>query len=243
MKKIKIGVLISGSGSNLQAIIDATEKGSLLGEVIFVGSDTPNVKGLERAEKHNIESFVVNYKEIITDYKKSEGKSEIPQDFNLSELLKKQKLFDSDKLDKAKFFLESRAIAEEKILKNIEKFEKFDVLALAGFMRIFSPYFIDKINKDKMRIVNIHPALLPSFPGTNGYEDTFNYGCKVGGCTVHFVDYGEDTGPIIGQKCFTINPDDTIETVKAKGLKLEWQLYPECLKLFCEGKENVFKRT
>ena len=230
MKKIKIGVLISGSGSNLQAIIDACENEIIIGEVIFVGSDVANAKGLERAKKHNIPNFVVDYKKIIKEYKDDrDNKSKLPKDFNFNSLLKKQRIFKDEK--KAKFFLESRAIAEKELLLQIEKFEDFDILALAGFMKIFSPYFIDKINKKKMRIINIHPAILPSFPGTNGYEDTFNYGCKVGGCTVHFVDYGEDTGRIIGQKCFYIEPFDTIETIKKKGLKLEWQLYPECINL------------
>ena len=97
--------------------------------------------------------------------------------------------------------------------------------------------------KYRHRMMNIHPALLPSFPGVDGYGDTFRSGCKVGGCTVHFVDYGEDTGPIIGQKTFDIAPDDTIETIKEKGLKLEYQLYPECIQLFAEDRLRVvFKR-
>ena len=82
--------------------------------------------------------------------------------------------------------------------------------------------------------MNIHPALLPAFPGTDGYGDTFRYGCKVGGCTVHFIDYGEDSGPIIGQRAFQIEDDDTIETIRKKGLELEWQLYPECIQKFAE---------
>ncbi|MFO7989326.1 MAG: formyltransferase family protein, partial [Desulfotignum sp.] len=82
------------------------------------------------------------------------------------------------------------------------------------------------------RIMNIHPALLPAFPGTDGYGDTFRYGCKIGGCTVHFIDYGEDTGPIIGQKAFEIEDTDTLEDVKRKGLEKEWELYPECIKKF-----------
>jgi phosphoribosylglycinamide formyltransferase-1 len=114
----------------------------------------------------------------------------------------------------------------------------FDLLVLAGFMRNLTPYFIDRVNSDRRRprIMNIHPALLPAFAGVDGYGDTFRYGCKVAGCTVHFVDYGEDTGPIIGQRAFPIQPDDTIETIRKKGLKLEWELYPECIQLFAEGR-------
>jgi len=93
------------------------------------------------------------------------------------------------------------------------------------------------------RIMNIHPALLPAFPGVDGYGDTFRYGCKIGGCTVHFVDYGEDSGPIIGQRAYTISEDDTIKSVREKGLKLEWALYPECVKLFAEGRLKTVRMS
>ncbi|MBF0235511.1 MAG: hypothetical protein HQK65_21120, partial [Desulfamplus sp.] len=91
-------------------------------------------------------------------------------------------------------------------------------------------------NSQKQCIMNIHPALLPSFPGTDGYGDTFRYGCKVGGCTVHYIDYGEDTGPIIGQRAFVIEDNDTLEDVKKKGLALEWELYPLCIQKFALGR-------
>ena len=111
-------------------------------------------------------------------------------------------------------------------------------------MGALSPYFIDHIvpNPAEPRIMNIHPALLPSFPGIDGYGDTFRYGCKVGGCTVHFVDYGEDTGPIIGQTAFQIQPNDTLESVKKKGLELEWRLYPQCIQLFAEGRLKAIEQ-
>jgi phosphoribosylglycinamide formyltransferase-1 len=128
-------------------------------------------------------------------------------------------------------------IAERRLLDHIESYD-MDLLVLAGFMRVLTPYFIDRINtKDKgCRIMNIHPALLPAFPGTDGYGDTFRYGCKIGGCTVHFVDYGEDTGPIIGQKAFEIADGDTLEDVKKKGLKKEWELYPACIQKFAQSR-------
>ena len=112
-------------------------------------------------------------------------------------------------------------------------------------MRNLTPYFIDRINPDRAnpRIMNIHPALLPSFPGVDGYGDTFRYGCKVGGCTVHFVDYGEDSGPIIGQRAFQITGDDTLESIKEKGLKLEWELYPECVDLFARGRLKTVRMS
>jgi phosphoribosylglycinamide formyltransferase-1 len=120
-----------------------------------------------------------------------------------------------------------------------------DLLVLAGFMRILTPYFIDKFNTDpsRPRIMNIHPALLPSFPGVDGYGDTYRYGCRVAGCTVHFVDYGEDTGPIIGQKAFEIMPNDTLDTVREKGLKVEWELYTACIQLFSEDRLRVVTQT
>jgi phosphoribosylglycinamide formyltransferase-1 len=121
----------------------------------------------------------------------------------------------------------------------------FDLLVLAGFMRNLTPYFIDRVNVERSqpRIMNIHPALLPAFPGTDGYGDTFRYGCKVAGCTVHFVDYGEDSGPIIGQRAFPIRKDDTLDAVRQRGLEQEWQLYPECIQLFAEGRLQTVRTT
>ena len=138
----------------------------------------------------------------------------------------------------------TRAAAEAKLLEAMRSYP-FDLLVLAGFMRNLTPYFIDRVNSvpGKPRIMNIHPALLPAFAGLDGYGDNFRYGCKVGGCTVHFIDYGEDTGPIIGQRAFQILPQDTIETIRKKGLKLEWELYPECIQLFAEGRLKTVKTS
>ncbi len=112
-------------------------------------------------------------------------------------------------------------------------------------MRTLTPYFIDRVNtaSGKPRIMNIHPALLPAFPGVDGYGDTYRHGCKVAGCTVHFIDYGEDTGPIIGQRSFPIDPGDTIETVRKKGLQLEWQLFPECIQLYARDRLVIVEQT
>ena len=112
-------------------------------------------------------------------------------------------------------------------------------------MRNLTPYFIDRVNTERCRprIMNIHPALLPAFAGNDGYGDTFRYGCKVGGCTVHFIDYGEDTGPIIGQRAFQIEPEDTLDTIRKKGLKLEWELYPACIQLFALGRLHTVKMS
>lgn len=244
-KKIRIGALISGGGTNLQAIIDSCESGKIDGKIIFVGTDNPDASGLERAKKHGIHTFTVDYSSIIQSFKKEPEKILPPKDFDIDELYAKQSLF-SDNADpeKVKFFMVSRAIAEAKLLEEMAPYP-FDLLVLAGFMRTLSPYFIDRVNKetDHPRIMNIHPALLPSFPGTDGYGDTFRYGCKVGGCTVHFIDYGEDSGPIIGQKAFQIEPDDTIATIKKKGLELEWEVYPECIQLFAQGRLKIVNRS
>ena len=206
-KNIRIGVLVSGSGSNLQAIMDACRDGKINGEVVVVGSDNPEAYGLVRAEKAGILNFAVDYKKIA-----------------LALPMKK------------------RVVFENRILSQLEAC-KIDLLVLAGFMKLFSASFIEEFNskRDRLSIMNIHPAILPAFPGTKGYEDTFNYGSKVGGCTVHFIDEGEDTGPIIGQKTYIIKPDDTIDSIKEKGLKLEWELFPECIQLFAENRLQVFK--
>ena len=244
MSKIRIGILVSGGGSNAQAIIDACEAGRIKGRVVFVGSDNPDAHGLERAKQHNIPTFVVDYRKIALRYNK--GTEDLtPKDFNLNEILKKQTLFPSteDPGKLAKFF-SMRAAAEEALIRAMTPYP-FELLVLAGFMRTLSPYFVDKINPSSLypRIMNIHPALLPAFPGTDGYGDTYRYGCKVGGSTVHFIDYGEDSGAIIGQKAFEITPKDTIETIKEKGLRLEWNLYVSCIQLFAEGKLRVKRQT
>lgn len=243
--KIRIGALISGGGTNLQAIIDACESGQIDGELLFVGSDKKNVKGLERAQKHHINTFVVDYGAIIRSYKEKPKQQTIPADFDLDEMLNKQDFFSHEAdMEKAAYFLTTRAIAERQLLEQMAAYP-VDLLVLAGFMRNLTPYFIDRFNidPDRPRIMNIHPALLPSFPGVDGYGDTFRYGCKVGGCTVHFIDFGEDSGPIIGQKSFPIDDEDSLDDIKKKGLALEWQLYPECVQRFAQGRLKVVHMT
>jgi phosphoribosylglycinamide formyltransferase-1 len=242
--KLRIGALISGGGSNLQAIIDACEGGRVEGRVVFVGADNSAARGLGRAERHGIPTFVVDYGEIIRATRGAQGPPP-PPDFKLEEVVAKQALLppDRDPGEVARFFT-IRAVAESRLLAAMAGFD-FDLLVLAGFMRNLTPYFIDRVNRvpGEPRIMNIHPALLPAFPGVDGYGDTFRYGCKVGGCTVHFIDYGEDSGPIIGQLSFPITPQDTLESVREKGLALEWQLYPACIQLFAEGRLKTVRMT
>ena len=120
----------------------------------------------------------------------------------------------------------------------IEKLEAAGVtlVVLAGFLRILTPYFVGHFAG---RIMNIHPALLPSFPGAHAHRDVLAYGVKVSGCTVHFVDEGTDSGPIIMQAAVPVLDDDTEETLGARVLKEEHRIYPECIRLYCEGKLKV----
>ncbi len=239
-EKIKIGVLVSGGGSNLQAIIDAVQVGALDVEIACVGADNPGAGGLARAEKAGIPTFVTDYSTLFASRKDG---APLPDNFSLDDVAAKQSLLKDAHPDTLKAFLEKRALAEADLLAKLVPYN-IDLLVLAGFMRVFTPYFIDGLNADSdiPRIMNIHPALLPAFPGTDGYGDTFRYGCKVGGCTVHFVDYGEDSGPIIGQHSFPILPEDDLDAVKKKGLAEEWRLFPECIQLYAEGRLTVVER-
>ena len=244
-RKIRIGALISGGGTNLQAVIDACEEGRIDGHMVFVGSDKSDARGLERAANHSIATFVVDYGQIIRQYRAAPKDLCRPDDFDLQEVRQKQGFFDSRAdAQKVAAFLTTRAVAERRLLDAMADLP-VDLLILAGFMRNLTPYFIDRFNIDprRPRIMNIHPALLPSFPGVDGYGDTYRYGCKVGGCTVHFIDYGEDSGPIIGQKAFAIQEGDDLAAIQKRGLELEWQLYPECIQLFAQDRLAVVVLT
>ncbi len=238
---IRVGALISGGGTNLGAVIDACNKGETGAKVVFVGTDNPRAKGLARAENHGIPSFVVDYPRIIKNYRQNPEGFSLPADCNFDDIQARQGFYAGDSgREKAEKFLVPRILAEAALLKEMAQYP-YDLIILAGFMRMVTPYFIDRVNihHNKPRLMNIHPALLPAFPGVDGYGDTYRHGCKVGGCTVHFVDYGEDTGPIIGQQCFAIEPGDTLDQVKQKGLQQEWKLYPECIRLFARGRLKV----
>ena len=237
-KKIKIGALISGGGSNLQAIIDACESGITNGKVVFVGSDNPAASGLKRARQHGIPSFTVDYGAIARQVKADPSGVQYPRDLNKDHVLSTMMATDRHQSsENLSAFLQTRIPAEARLLEHLALYS-FDLLVLAGFMRTLTPYFIDRINDppETRKIMNIHPALLPAFPGVDGYGDTFRYGCKVGGCTVHFVDYGEDTGPIIGQAFFEIAESDDLDAIRKKGLVEEWRLYPKCIQYAAEGR-------
>ena len=191
MKKLGLVVLISGRGSNLQAIIDAIEKGEISAQISAVISNVPGVQGLERAKKHNIPSAVVDNKKFS---------------------------------DKSSY--------EAVLLQTIDSFAP-DLICLAGYMMIVGQRII---NKYKGKIINIHPALLPAFPGLHAQRQAIEAGVKESGCTVHFVDEGCDTGPIILQKKVPVLFGDTEATLSARILEEEHKLYPKAIQLFVEGK-------
>jgi len=243
-EKLRIGALISGTGTNLKAVMNSCRTGKINGEIVFVGSDNPHAAGLKPAQASNIPTFAVDYARIIGSDRQTAYQYDLPVDFDLDLMLSKQTLFSkTTEVEKLKTFFRSRVSAEARLLDRMRAYS-FDLLILAGFMRIITPYLIDKINTDPQhpRIMNIHPAILPAFPGTDGYGDTFRYGCKVAGSTVHFVDYGEDSGPIIGQRAFPIEAGDCLEDVRRKGLKLEWDLYSECIQLFAQNRLRIEKQ-
>lgn len=242
---LRIGALISGSGSNLKAIIEACSDGRITGKVVFVGSDNPNATGFKWAKTKKIPTFDVDYGRIIRQYRKNPASLTLPEDCDINMLINRQRILSPDGAsEKLKTFFTTRLVAEGRMLAKISAYP-FDLLVLAGFMRNLTPYFIDAINRDplKPRIMNIHPSLLPAFGGVDGYGDTFRYGCKVGGCTVHFVDYGEDSGPIIAQKAFAIDPKETLDDIRQRGLALEWDLYPLCIQLFAENRLKIEEMT
>jgi phosphoribosylglycinamide formyltransferase-1 len=191
---LKLGVLISGNGSNLQSIIDHIEKGSLKANIKIVISNNPEAYGITRAKKYGIPVVVLK-----------NGEFKNKEEFDL-ELIR--------------------------ILKN----NCVDLVILAGFMRIITPALLKAFPH---KIMNIHPALLPSFPGIHGQKQALEYGVKLSGCTVHFVDEGVDTGPIIIQSAVQVFDDDTEETLAARILKEEHKIYPRAIQFFAEGKIEI----
>lgn len=231
--ELKLAVLISGGGSNLQAMIDQIEAGRLDAEISLVVSNNPDAYGLVRAQKHGISTAVVDYRNYGKKTLPKVVKSSLPKEFD--EIVKRQRIYlglsDEEVWDR----LARLVLAEKEIVGLLEPLNP-DLICLAGFMRLISPFFIGHYNtEDRYRIMNIHPALLPAFPGTDGYGDTFAYGCRFGGITVHFVDEGEDTGPIIAQAIYPIWPEDTIEETRTRGLQLEYLLYSQCIQWMAQG--------
>jgi phosphoribosylglycinamide formyltransferase-1 len=192
MNKIKLGVLVSGRGSNLQAILDNIEKGSLLAEIAVVISDQADAYALERARLHNIPAVHVSAK----GYK---GRRDEYDALLVAELKK----------------------------------HGVELVCLAGFMRIITPMLIKAFPH---RIMNIHPSLLPAFPGLHVQKAALEHGVRFSGCTVHFVDAGMDTGPIIIQAVVPVLDNDTEDGLSDRILKQEHKVYSRAIQLFAEGR-------
>lgn len=195
MRKIKVGVLVSGRGSNLQAIIDNIEKGNLSAEIAVVISDQPDAYALERARKYNIPAVYVS----------------------------------------ARGYRGKRDEYDRLLVNELQK-RGVELVCLAGFMRIISPVLIKAFPN---RIMNIHPALLPAFPGLHVQKAAIEHGVKFSGCTVHFVDEGMDTGPIIIQAVVPVLDDDTEDSLSQRILRQEHRIYSLAIQLYAEGRLMV----
>jgi phosphoribosylglycinamide formyltransferase-1 len=194
MRPLQLGVLVSGSGSNLQAILDAIRKRRLNASVRLVLSNKPKVFALERAERAGVPASVVRHK-----------------DFDSREA------FD-------------RALVQALREAGVEW------VVLAGFMRLLTPAFLEAF---PYRVLNIHPALLPAFPGVDAQQQAIDYGVRVSGCTVHFVDAGTDTGPILAQSVVDVRDDDTRDSLAARIIAREHLLFPQVLQWIADGRVHV----
>jgi phosphoribosylglycinamide formyltransferase-1 len=191
---MKIAVLCSGNGTNLQAIIDSVKSGYIPAEIALVVSDNKDARALVRAKEAGVETLFLDTK----NYK-------------------------------------SREDYDKEIVKRLKK-NDVSLVVLAGYMRLLSPYFVREY---KDRVINIHPALLPSFKGSHGIKDALESGSKVTGVTVHFVTDKLDDGPIILQKPVDIKDNDNEETLLDRVHKEEHMIYPEAIKLFALGKLTI----
>lgn len=195
--RLRVGVLGSGRGSNLQALLDAAARPGYPARVVVVVSDKERAQVLERARAHGVAAVWLN-----------------PKDFG----------------DRAAYDAALGRLLEE---------HRVGLVCLAGFMRILTPEFVRAFPG---RVLNIHPSLLPAFPGLHAQRQTLDYGVKVAGATVHFVDEGVDTGPIALQASVPVQPDDTEESLSARILTVEHRIYPEAVRLFAEGRLRLAGR-
>jgi phosphoribosylglycinamide formyltransferase-1 len=191
---LRIGVLVSGSGTNLQAILDAVAEGSLEASVQLVLSNVAGAPALARAEAAGVPALVLDHRPFPT-----------------------REAFD----DRVVGVLRERTV---------------ELVVLAGFNRLLSRLFVRAF---PLRIMNIHPALLPSFPGLHAQRQAVEYGVRIAGATVHFVDEETDHGPIIMQAAVPVYPDDTEESLGTRILREEHRIYPAAIRLFAEGRLRV----
>jgi len=198
MRRIRIGVLASGGGTNLQAIIDACESGEIDGDVVVVISNVPEAFALERAKKHGIDAFAFPHKGM------------------------------------------TREDHEKDVIDCLEQ-HQVDLVVLAGYLRMLTPVMI---NKYAGRMMNTHPGLLPSFGGKGMHglkvhQAVLDHGCKVSGCTIHFVTLDVDSGQIILQKAVQVQENDSAEMLQERILKEEHKLLPRAIQLFAQGKLKI----
>ena len=191
---LKIGVLVSGSGTNLQAFIDAIAAKELDAEIVLVVSSRPDAYGIERAKAANIPVLVLN-KDIYADPK----------------------------------------AADARIVAALQE-AGAEYVFMAGYMRMVTPVMLDAFPN---RVVNLHPALLPSFKGAHGIQDAFDAGVKYTGVTVHFANAEYDKGPIIAQEPVTVLETDTVETLEERIHAVEHRLYPATAQLIAQGRVHV----
>jgi phosphoribosylglycinamide formyltransferase 1 len=199
MSKLRIVVFASGSGSNLQSIIDHTEADKLNIELAAVVCNKAGIKSIERAETHNIPVHVIPSKGL------------------------------------------NREEHEALVMQALEPIQP-ELLVFAGYMRLVNATFIQKYynhQKQLPGIINIHPALLPSFAGVDGYGDAYKYGVKVSGITVHFIDGGMDTGPIIAQEVLQRQQGESLDEFKARGLAIEHQLFPKVIQWYATDRLSL----
>ncbi len=189
----RLGILISGRGSNFEAIAEAIDANRLNAQISVVISNRPEAQGIAIARKRGLNAVVLP----------SSGIARETYDAQLAAAL-----------DQA----------------------KVDLICLAGYMRLLSPSFIRRYPQ---RILNIHPSLLPSFPGLHAHRDTLAHGAKISGCTVHFVDEGLDSGPIIKQAAVPVFDDDTEDSLAARILKEEHRIYSEAITLALSGRYRI----
>lgn len=195
---IRLGVLASGRGSNLQAIIDAIEADAITANVAVVISNKERAPALTRAARHGVPSVFLDPK------------------------------FAADAPD-------PREAYDRQLLEQLKRYE-VELVILAGYMKIVTPVLIRAY---EWRMMNVHPSLLPSFPGLNAQRQALNHGVKVAGCTVHFVTENVDEGPIILQRAVPVHEDDTVDALSARILKEEHRLLPKAIRLFAAGRVQV----
>lgn len=192
-EKKRLGILISGRGSNMLALIEAVESGRLKAEVAVVVSNVETAAGLEKARAHGVEAVVIPHRGL------------------------------------------AREEHERLVVTELKK-RQVDLVCLAGYMRLLSPYFIREFPE---RILNIHPSLLPAFPGLEAQRQALEHGVKYSGCTVHFVDETLDQGPIIKQAIVPVYDDDTVESLSARILQEEHRIYAEAVDIVLSGHYRI----